>query len=419
MNIIEKSKVKALSFYDSQWFNYIICMVTTLFMSLGEGSFLFHIVPYLDSRGSGALDIGITNGILSGIEAFICLLTGFLYKNRKTKLYMSVGILCVQAGAIILIFQPLGWMVKFAAGLNGLGIGILLVLVQSTLLANRPKKISLGLTMGLYTSAIAAGNGIGAFVSGIIIDSFGFSFGFFFCLLSFIMLLVMTLIIRSDRSRHNEQVTLETVSKKIKQSINKRSTAHWLWKTSLVAGFSMACIIVISEVIFPIFALRNGMSISFLGSLLGIKMIVAAIIRPLTGFILIYIGSASLTAISLIVLTISVISLPFVGLSNGLIICSILIGLAFGIGRVTSATLSVENVATNAENGRRIGLYTFALSFGQIISPIMGGWIADNISLEHALVGLPLIFLAIYGLGLIYLWWKNSNSPVKLRNCES
>jgi hypothetical protein len=194
---------KSIAFYKGQWFNYITCLASIFVLSTGEGSFLFQIVPYLEKQNVNAFEIGITKAIISTILALVCLLIDLLYKNRKAKLFMTFGLLCMQA-------------------------------------------------------------------------------------------------------------------------------------------------MVVSEVIFPIFALRAGMSISFLGSLNGIKMIVAAIIRPLTGFILVFISSASLTIISLIILIISVISLPFVGLSIGLIPISILTGLSFGICPVTSATLSVENVASNA-----------------------------------------------------------------------
>ena len=408
MFIINKGMAKAMTFYKSEWFNYIACLASILVLSTGEGSFLFQIVPYLEKQNVSAFEIGITRGIISTILALICLLIGLLYKNRKAKLFITIGVLCMQASGSILIFQPAGPMVKFAAGLNGFGTGIPLVLLHSTLLANRPKKISLGLTVGLYTSGIAAGNAIGSTISGIIVETSGFSYGFLFCLISFILLLMLILIIRFTRFRNDEQNAPGTISNMDNKSKNKMSTRRWLWKTSLIAGFSMACVMVISEVIFPIFALRTGISISFLGSLNGIKMIMAAIIRPLTGFILVFISSSSLTLISLIVLAFSVVSLPFVGLSFGLIIISSLTGLSFGICRVTSATLSVENVASNDENSRRIALYSFAISLGQIVTPVIGGWTADNISLKYTIVGLPLFFIIFFTAGLIFLRRKNS-----------
>lgn len=401
-----RGRAKANTFYNSQWFDYVVCLASIFILSMGEGSFIFQIVPYLERQKVNAFDIGITNGILSTLLALACLLIGLLYKNRKAKIYMTVGVLCMQAGVFILIFQPIGWLVKIGVGINGFGTGIPLVLLHSTLLASRPEKISLGLTVGFYTSGIAAGNAVGATVSGIIVDSFGFSFGFLFCLISFILLLILISLIRSS-SRNQKRPNIPQSSNKNNLSGNQFSTHRWLWKTSLIAGFSMASIMIVSEVIFPIFALKAGISISFLGALHGIKMIIAAIIRPLTGFILVFIRASSLTIISLLILTFSVMLIPFAGLSIGLILISILIGLSFGICRVTSATLSVENVPSNAENSRRIGLYSFAISMGQIISPVIGGWTADNISLKNTIIGLPLFFIVLFAAGYIILWRKN------------
>lgn len=395
-------------FYNSEWYNYILCLLATVFMALGEGSYLFQIVPYLEMRNAGSFDIGVTNGILSAVEALACLVIGFLYKNRHTKLYLLIGILSIQASAIILSFQPLGLIVKLASALNGLGIGIALVLVHSTLLANRPQKISLGLTVGIYTAAIAAGNAIGAFLSGLIVDSFGFTAGFIYCLFAFLVFMLIVIALQMSRSRHHAEVIPDEKTGRSRSNIRMHRHRDWIWQVSLLAGFTMACVVIVSEVIFPIYALRSGLSISFLGTLHGIKMMLAAVVRPLSGLLLVFINSASLTILSLGILTLSVAFLPFVGLSWGLILLSSLIGITFGTCRVTSATLSVENVKTNAENSRRIGLYSFALSFGQIITPVIGGWTADSISLTHTIAGLPVIFLILFGIGFYYLWRKNT-----------
>jgi MFS family permease len=403
---IRQRNANDLTVTDSQWFNYIVCLAGIFILSMGEGSLIFQIVPYLERQKANAFEIGITNTILSTALALTCLLIGLLYKNRRAKLYMIAGVLCMQTGAIILMFQPTGWLVKLAAGVNGFGTGIPLVLLHSTLIANRPDKISLGLTVAFYTSGIAAGNAVGVTISGLIVDSFGFAFGYLFCLICFVLLFILIFLIRF--SRHDQKKPdIPPSTEKNTKSQNPSSTHRWLWKTSLIAGFSMASVMIVSEVIFPIFALKAGMSISFLGSLHGIKMIVAAIIRPLTGFILAVISSSALTMISLLLLAFSVILIPFVGLSIGLIIISILIGLSFGICRVTSATLSVDNAPTNDVNSRRIGLYSFSISLGQIITPVIGGWTADNISLKSTIVGLPIFFIVLFTVGFVILWRKN------------
>jgi len=145
-----------------------------------------------------------------------------------------------------------------------------------------------------------------------------------------------------------------------------------------------------------------------LPSLHEIMMMFAAVIRPLSGIILTYLNSSALTILSLVILTASVVCLPFAGLSYELVVLFGIIGMAFGTCRVTSATLSVENVKATAESSRRIVLYSFALSFGQIITPFIGGWTADAVSLTATIVGLPLIFLGILFIGLVFIWRRNS-----------
>ena len=97
-------------------------------MAIGEGSYLFEIIAYLEHHKVGVWDIGLTNGTFAVSQAIFNLIVGIYYKNKKSKAFMLFSIVILQISTIILIFQPIGWLVKVSAAVNGFGIGIYIVL---------------------------------------------------------------------------------------------------------------------------------------------------------------------------------------------------------------------------------------------------------------------------------------------------
>jgi MFS family permease len=94
---------------------------------------------------------------------------------------------------------------------------------------------------------------------------------------------------------------------------------------------------------------------------------------------------------------------PLVGVGYGLTALASLMGLGFGTVRVTSAATALVGQNDSRLTSQRSGMYNTALSVGQIVGPWISGVVAGAIGLSAALVGLPGIFLLVYGAVLLVI----------------
>jgi hypothetical protein len=77
-------------------------------------------------------------------------------------------------------------------------------------------------------------------------------------------------------------------------------------------------------------------------------------------------------------------------------------GFSFGLCRVTSATLVLYGQNDPRTTSRRVSYYNTLLTFGQVISPWVSGWVAAILGITFALTVVPSLMLAIY-LGCIMI----------------
>ena len=157
-----------------RWRQVILGFVSIFVIAIAEGAYLIMIVSYLERSRVPVNQIGAILAFLSGLEAITTLGAGFVLRRWPLLVTLTVPLLMQAASAAILIFQPLGLAVWVSAGLNGLGMGLVGVALYTTTLDRRPAGLRLGTTVGWYTGFIAAGNGVGALLSGLLADKWGF-----------------------------------------------------------------------------------------------------------------------------------------------------------------------------------------------------------------------------------------------------
>ena len=371
-----------------------------LFCAGGEGAFLFLMVAYLERQQVPVAEIGMLKGLLSLSEGATCLLIGFLYRGKYPRLITAAGVLIMAASTFLYALQPLGWLVWLATLLNGIGIGVLVLIVYVSTLARRPGSISLGLGVGLYTAAIAGGNALGAALTGVLTDQYGFGTAFMVSGVTMMFMLITTYLLGTETNQpHTEKGSQADASA---QATGPNGDG-WIWKLAIAAGFTLASVNVIFETLFPIYMMRSGNSIAAAGSLTAVKMLLAAVIRPFSGAIMTRLNSLHLNNWSLSALAAATVVMPLVGMGAGLTILVAFMGLAFGAGRVTTATLALHGQNDPRLTSRRSSLYNTALSIGQIIGPWLCGIVASAFSVTTALVGLPLMYMVLYGVSAFAL----------------
>jgi MFS family permease len=377
---------------------FIICLVAMIFFALGAGAFLLLIVGYQEKRGVAVTEIGSVMSLLSIVEGIVCLLVGHFYRGKYTRNILIVGIALNAAGSLILSFKPLGIMVWAGAAVAGAGFGIVTVIMYVAALQRRPSSLNLGLAVGLYTACIAGGNGLGALVSGWATDQFGFTVSFTISLVCYLVGIaaVLTLSRREFIQPELEKAPLTAGGEKPRMS-------NSIWILALVTAFTLSSINMVFDILFPVYTLRAGMTFTLVGSLSGIKMVMAALVRPFSGALMARLKPLTLNNWSLAGLGIGTALIPVVGFGFGLTAVIALMGVTFGSCRTTSATLVVKDQGDPHVVSRRISYYNTSLTLGQTIAPWFTGFLADRVDVRTTLIVLPVCWLVLYGISSLAL----------------
>lgn len=373
---------------------FATCLGTMLFFATGGGAFLLLIVGYLEKKGLPVTEIGSVMSLLSIVEGGVCLLVGHFYKGKWTREILIFGLLLNGASSLILTFQPMGVLVWVGAALTGAGFGVFTVIMYVAALQRRPPSLNLGLAVGLYTACIAAGNGMGALVSGWATDQYGFTVSFGISVTCYVIGLFGLLTL--SRKPLPVQQEAKTPEAGAPRPVTAKKS---VWMLALLTAFTLSSINMVFDILFPVYTLRAGMSFTLVGSLSGIKMVLAAMVRPFSGALMARINPIRLNVGSLLGLGAGTMLIPVVGMGFGLTAVIALLGATFGSIRTTSATLVVKDESNPQLVSRRISYYNTCLTLGQTISPWLIGLVADKIEVTTALMVVPVFFLGIFGVG--------------------
>lgn len=381
---------------------FLACLLCVFLMGVGDGGFLVIVVGYLENRDLAVPLIGLIMAFLSTVEGICNLFTGFLYQGYNEKRLIQYGALVLAAGIFIFTIQPTGLTIWLAIALNAAGTGVLTVMIYTTAQMNLPQSTRTGLAVGLYTAAIALGMSIGSLLVGYLTDEFGYSTAFLVC--GFIVsgiALTAVLLPASSEGTHMQQRHGIPAFQQFKESFSTRSLSNPRVLTGLGTAFAMAGSISVFATYFPLYGLQAGLSYTRIGSMMGLQNVFAGIIRPLCGLFVSGRRSDTINTLGVTILILAIISLPFVGLNWPLLLIVSLVGLSFGISRVTSMTLVIEGEQAPSDISRRLSLYNALMTIAHIIAPGLGGLVAGWIGISSALVMLPAMFMLVFVLSRI------------------
>jgi MFS family permease len=376
---------------------FFLCLAMIFMLATGQGAFLFLIVTYMESIQKPVQMIGSAMALLSILEAVFVLISGFYYQGRKVRPIILSAILIQTLGTLILASLPKFSGIWIGISLNAAGIGVMIVILYAVALERRPDRIHPGLAVGLYTAGIAAGNGVGAYLAGLIADKANFQWAFIFSAISIAMVGAAACFLSDQLKR---KAALVTVDEPRQNAAGFDSGKPYVWLFGIVGGFAMSSVIVIFDTLFPLYAISKGLTLSMIGFLSGLKMILAATIRPFSGQILARIDAQRVSHWGIGGLSISAMLLPFAGIGIGLIAVIGLMGLSFGTTRVTTAALALDGSIDSDLVSRRISIYTVILSISQSIGPFVAGWFAFWADIATAIVVIPIFILVSYSVTL-------------------
>jgi MFS family permease len=376
------------------WKEFILSLTAIFFMATGTGAYLLLMVLYLEHLGLSASTIGIIKSLLSITEGIIVIFIVFFFRGKHTRLILVIAVLLLLLGILGYSTQPQSWLIWIATVISACGLGFLLVILFALPMQKRPSQIHMGFAVGLYTALIAAGNAVGSYIGGWSADYIGFNWAFLIAD-GFIFIVLLCVLFMSDVKRV-EPIPVTT---------DQNQTAHPfvpgvckpIWRIGVVAAFTLASISVVYDTLFPILALRElSLTTTYIGILAAIELVLAAVIRPFMGMALKKLKSRHVTISGLMCQTIFLCLIPLIGATWLLPVMTGLMGISFGIGRVASETLCMEDVVEAQMISKRLSSYRLAMIIGQTLTPLVSGWAADQWGLVSTIIFLP------YGILLIF-----------------
>jgi MFS family permease len=363
-------------------------------LTIGEGSFLVLISPYLESRGLGAGLIGTVVSVYGIASLATRLPAGIVYRTNRGALLVAGG--CAMSAlafaSIPLTGNPL--LLGGLIGLDGVGFAVATTGALAALMDRRPPGAGAGSVMGWYTGSVGAGYAVAGFVAGVAGDALGLSRAFY--LLAGIPLISALLLTAAFRAAPLVADSTVEVGAKAMARLKEFVRAPGLvWLAFLVTLYTNLVGGVLFT-FFPIYGLAIGLSLSQIGLLAGIHGTLAAMIRFASGWMFGFISYRGALPVMILVNGAALASLG-VEMLFVLVIGWSLIGVSRGVLRVASGALVLDATGvSDSEKGASSAIYLAGLDLGKILGPLIGGATAAAVGLRGTFVVLGVVFPIAY-----------------------
>lgn len=366
-------------------------------LTLGEGSFLVLVSPYLEQRGLGAGLIGTVVSVYGIASLLTRLPAGVLYRTEHGALLVTGGCLMSSLAFALIPLTGKPLLLSALIGLDGMGFAVATTGVLAALMERRPPRSQAGSVMGWYTGAVGAGYAVAGFVGGIAGDMLGVPNAIF--VLAAIPLVSALLLAGAMRFAPLVAPTDPISESSTGPLARMKEFAHapvLVWLAFCVTLY----INLVSGVLFtffPIHGLAIGLSLTQIGVLAGIHGTTAAAIRFASGLIFSWISYRGALPAMVLLSGMAVVLLGTVEAFVVLAGAWATIGLARGVLRVASGALVLDATGpTYSQRGASSAIYLAGLDLGKIVGPLAGGASAALIGLRGTFVFLGVAFSITY-----------------------
>ena len=366
-------------------------------LTLGEGSFLVLVSPYLEERGLGAGLIGTVVSVYGVASLITRLPAGVLYRTERGVLLIAGG--CVMSSLAFALIPLSGDPLVLSAliGLDGMGFAVATTGVLAALMERRPPDSRAGSVMGWYTGGVGAGYAVSGFLGGAAGDALGVSTAILvLAVIPLVGALLLTGAIKFAPLVAPADAAAETAGSPLARIKEFARAPVLVW----LAFFVTLYINLISGVLFtffPIHGLAIGLSLTQIGLLAGIHGTIAAAIRFASGFIFKWVSYQNALPAMVVLSGIAVVFLGSVEVFVVLAGAWAAIGLARGVLRVASGALVLDATgSSNSQRGASSAIYLAGLDLGKVIGPLIGGASAALVGLRGTFVVLGIAFPVAY-----------------------
>jgi len=389
-----------------------------LFVTASEGGLNVVFPPFLERNGYTLEQVGGMVSLFAVLSLASRLPTGALYSRERARLLLSIGLVALAGSTAGYALGTWWAWLTLLTSLHGFAFGVVTTALLALCIDLRPPGYSNAAMMSWYTAALSGGYMIGNGSGGWIAHNFGYGAAFLVLGIALTVSLLAVALVpkpsqtvgstpqplekeRSVGAGHSMGEIMASPQNKAPALAAYLDVVRAIPAPVIVATFIGFYINVLDDAFnsfFPIYALEQGLNLAVVGFLRSIKSGCATGIRFMAAGIFRFVSFQAINQICLVVWTLVVFLVPNAATGVMLPVFFVLMGLARGLTRVTSATMVAEAKGDRSAGvGLASGIYNLGLDLGSVLGPLLGGVIA-------AAIGIPGMFRAVpLGLFLMYM----------------
>lgn len=366
----------------------------TFFVSYGYSAANSIFPPFAQQRGFDVATVGVLMSAYAVTSLLSRLPAGALFSGPRAPLAAALAML-LQAASIAsyTLVDGLGPLLVLRA-CNGLAYGVVTTVNMTLLMGAIERPDQRGGATGWYLFWMAAAYSIGNFVSGFLVDHFGY--GVTFQLAALMTLVVLPMLgLRAALRRGG-------ATRGGARRATPGAAFDWRFLLSLpllvpaLQAFSINALSQLMWVYFPLYGLGVGLSLGAVGVLRGVYSSGSMITRPFVGGLGGRFGYSPVATGTLVVSAALTTLVPlFAAFWPLLALNAVLGGLRSGT-LVGSMAATMDLGGDARRRGLAAGMYSFGTDAGNILGPVLGGVLAERLGLGPMFAATALTLLAVY-----------------------
>ncbi len=355
------------------------------------------IPPYLKELSIPVAAIG-TLISLGPIFALLSRLpVGMVYSQRRARMLIAGAILMV--GVTIYSYSFATDDVTFAVvhSFNGLALGAVTTLYMAFFVDSLPSSENRNHAMGYYVGSLAVGYSTGGFLGGFIADHFGYRLTFQVGALVSLLPVALLWLLRGSSGENRGKVREHS-------TLTSRETLKAILQPELAIVVIVAMFLNLlhqmSSVFISLYGLAVGMSLTQIGVMRAAYAGCNAITRPISGHVVDKVGHRGLSYFGLPLQSAILMLIPLFTGFGTILAVYVVVGFTRAVVIVANTVGLVQEVPEHkVPRGVATGIFNAAGDLGNILGPVLGGFIAQVTSLGGVFVIGPLGSTMVFLLG--------------------
>ncbi len=257
-----------------------------------------------------------------------------------------------------------------------------------------------GSSMGTFNISLFLGMGTGPFLGGFIHDSFGFAWVFYSMAILSAFAFFITVIYLPDIKFDNPRT--ESISFK---RLLQNNTIKGLLLFRITKAIGLGSVLSF----LPIFAADLHISLSQIGTLLSVNILLSALLQKSFGKLADTYNKLHLILTGSLIGTLPLVVIPFAHNFIDLLYLNIIMGIGGAIAMPAASAITVK-IGKKVGMGTAMGLFNTAMSAGMVVSPLLAGVIMESLGINFVFYNAGLI--SLIGTFLFYYYARKGKKEI-------